>query len=815
MKYEPIRIAKGVRPKKDRPSAQTRSRTADESQGAQPMRQRPGAAGESFQGTVIYVHGIANKPKASVLKCQWDRALFGTGMGQRSRMVYWVNRDRYPDAFPATCNDGDFSEGPQLAQDNDDEALQDDSRRLRMELAEKQARRLLRDSDQTEKGSQATASALTELADSIEANTKLGESQTRKSHPELLLLPNWKRDRLTRMFSKYLLNDVYDYFFDPVKAREIDRAFLSRMSGGGPYVVVGHSLGSVIAYRNLCQSPDFEPDSVRLFVTIGSPMGLQTVQERLKQKLKVQNLTVPDCIQNWVNIADPLDPVAADRELGEDFLTDAKIQDIRVMNLDSPRHPHSATGYLGLQACQQPVRAVVGAAFAQPISSFTVARDLTDQVEDSLTMSSSETSGRSHSPTHPVLIEVNERKGGDLKAAQNRLLQEIEQALGAASLQATNLVLLKRYLAADLTSLQIELLGPILQRESVGRIWSNSEKMSLGSPLAASREDPIQSAAASRIYGADGAGIHWAVLDTGVQSAHPHFETFGNIEAEWDCTHADAVLDSPNANSVDQHGHGTHVAAIIAGTVMRSSSDAQARHGVAPKTRIHSYKVLDDRGRGRDSYIIRALDHIASLNEAASSNVIHGINLSLGGAFDPETYGCGHSPICRELRRLWRQGVLIVVAAGNAGFAELQSSRGSLRANLDLSIGDPANLEEAIAVGSVHLAKPLTYGTSYFSSRGPTADGRQKPDLVAPGERVRSANFAFEYSEEYIELSGTSMAAPHVSGLLAAFLSQRQELLGETERVKSILLANCTDLGRDPYVQGAGLPNLVRMLLAT
>ena len=73
----------------------------------------------------------------------------------------------------------------------------------------------------------------------------------------------------------------------------------------------------------------------------------------------------------------------------------------------------------------------------------------------------------------------------------------------------------------------------------------------------------------------------------------------------------------------------------------------------------------------------------------------------------------------------------------------------------------------------------------------------------------------FEATEDYIELSGTSMAAPHVSGLLAAFLSQRRELIGEPDRVKSLLLASCTDLNRDAYVQGAGLPNLVRMLLAT
>ncbi len=85
----------------------------------------------------------------------------------------------------------------------------------------------------------------------------------------------------------------------------------------------------------------------------------------------------------------------------------------------------------------------------------------------------------------------------------------------------------------------------------------------------------------------------------------------------------------------------------------------------------------------------------------------------------------------------------MVLAAGNEGFAVLQTLDGTVDANMDLSIGDPANLEEAIAVGSIHKQNPHTYGVSYFSSRGPTADGRQKPDLVAPGERILSCRHRF------------------------------------------------------------------------
>ncbi|WP_218932686.1 S8 family peptidase [Roseimaritima multifibrata] len=730
-------------------------------------------------------------------------------MGQRSRMVYWVNRDRYPDPYQSTCNDADYSEGIEL--DYREESLSDDNEASRLAMADRQAKELVSrlGSRIAEDEKPAISDSLLSLAKRID---RCSERQDSSAHAEAIPLPRWARDRITRLFTRYLLNDVHDYFFDREKQREIDETFCNRMIGGGPFIVIGHSLGSVIAYKNLCETEDLDRHDVRLFLTLGSPLGLQEVQDYLKDALRKNDLEKPVCVKNWINMADRLDPVAADPRIANDI--DRSIFDQAIANEDRPRHPHSATGYLRHPDCQEYVRRVVGASFAQPISLFSIARDLTDQIENSLKPSGKH-SAVAGGERHPVLIELIERDDDGMEGAKDRLLVEIEKVIGSESFATIQFTHLRRYLAAELTSLQIECLGPILKCQQSGRIWSNSEKLSLSSGPAIAREDPIQSAAAARVYGADGTNIHWAVLDTGIEPNHPHFQTHDNIVAKWDCTHHGPEIDSVEHDPIDRHGHGTHVAAIIAGSVQLGVDRRTARDGVAPATRLHSYKVLGAGGRGRDSYIIRALDHIASVNDAASRNVIHGVNLSLGGPFDPETYGCGHSPICRELRRLWRQGVLVVVAAGNAGFAELQSSRGSLRANLDLSIGDPANLEEAIAVGSVHLANPLTYGTSFFSSRGPTADGRQKPDVVAPGERVPSANYGYRSGNDYIELSGTSMAAPHVSGLLAAFLSQRRELIGEPDQVKRILLENCTSLKRDPYVQGAGLPNLVRMLLAT
>jgi subtilisin family serine protease len=115
---------------------------------------------------------------------------------------------------------------------------------------------------------------------------------------------------------------------------------------------------------------------------------------------------------------------------------------------------------------------------------------------------------------------------------------------------------------------------------------------------------------------------------------------------------------------------------------------------------------------------------------------------------------------------------------------------------------------------------------SYFSSKGPTGDGRLKPDLVAPGERItscaagqrlkdalKSADAAeIERAAYYVEDSGTSMAAPHVSGAIAAFLSIRREFIGKPHEVKKIFTSTATPLGRERYFEGHGLLDLIRAI---
>jgi subtilisin family serine protease len=204
------------------------------------------------------------------------------------------------------------------------------------------------------------------------------------------------------------------------------------------------------------------------------------------------------------------------------------------------------------------------------------------------------------------------------------------------------------------------------------------------------------------------------------------------------------------------------------------------------------------------------------------------VNLSLGYEFAAEWYACGHSPLCVEVDKLVLSGVVVVVAAGNSGYVTLNPklTQDITKFTADMTINDPGNTERAITVGSTHRHSPHTYGVSYFSSRGPTGDGRRKPDLVAPGERITSAaagkdliavqnQAKVQIDDEtavYIEKSGTSMAAPHVSGAIAAFLSVQREHIGRPEDIKRIFVDSATSLGRDTAFQGSGLVDLLRAL---
>lgn len=361
--------------------------------------------------------------------------------------------------------------------------------------------------------------------------------------------------------------------------------------------------------------------------------------------------------------------------------------------------------------------------------------------------------------------------------------------------------------------------------------------------------------AAQHSFTAMGKDIVWAVMDSGIEALHPHFKKHENIEPD-SPYHADfSGAPAPGRPLVDEYGHGTHVAGIIAGEqstalggdpadmiavsreldaaghpVVRKRAES-AISGMAPMCKLVSLKVLDKFGQGTASNVIAAINHVQIKNGHGRDIKIHGVNLSVGHAFDPKWFACGHSPLCVEVNRLVKSGVVVVIAAGNTGYGTLQVADGTTSdASLDLTINDPGNAEYAITVGSTHREMPHRYGVSYFSSKGPTGDGRCKPDLLAPGEKIISCaarvwkgpdftNSVLVQKEaeddqecRYFETSGTSMAAPHVSGAIAAFLSIRTEFQGEPELVKKIFTSTATDLGRDRYFQGAGLVDLMRAI---
>jgi subtilisin family serine protease len=745
--------------------------------------------------TIVYVHGIGNKPIESILKCQWDHALFGFDAGARTRLAYWVNREYYPLPTDATCTTGDRIE---MEEAPTGRALSVAAHLAQTSL-EEEAAALTTNRRQRE--------ALVQLARAIDREEPATGARGPRAlgvHGYILPLPPALRRWITRKLTRAFMRDVHDYLFVPERRAVMRRSVLERLQpGGGPFVVIGHSQGSMIAFDVLSE---LDPDKfqVPLFVTIGSPLGIAEVQDQLKELLGKRKLTVPRCVWRWFNVCDSADPVAADETLADDYSGGSVLEDLKAINLDSPAHPHSGTGYLRIEAVRGAVRDAVRVDLFQPVAPFVIARNLVRRLENA-----------PRETRHPVLMELVGAAGPakPLADVSDKLVAEIRR-ISRRSDDELRLQRMRRFLAADLTRQETEYLASEFGMRGlmVKRIWRNEAKRALLDTSIAT----IHAGAAHAGYQAFGRDVAWAVLDSGINNAHPHFARYKNIVSEVDCTKRTVT----EGSAPDQNGHGTHVAGIIAGVHEFTPSGTPPRvfSGVAPQAALHIYKVLDADGNGEDAWIIKALDHIAAVNDKAGALVIHGVNLSLGGPFDQSTYGAGHTPLCEELRRLWRQGVLVVLAAGNEGFAVLRTLEGDIDANMDLSIGDPANLEEAIAVGSVHKQNPHTYGVSYFSSRGPTADGRQKPDVVAPGERILSCRHRYParpsaVDDLYIAMSGTSMAAPHVSGALAAFLSVRREFIGETDRVKAHLIANCTDLGREKAHQGAGLPNLVKMLV--
>ena len=436
----------------------------------------------------------------------------------------------------------------------------------------------------------------------------------------------------------------------------------------------------------------------------------------------------------------------------------------------------------------------------------------------------------------------------------------------SSSSDATGLQRLADLPAADIAARLQKLLFAIedakIPAKDQGTIWQISLNRK-AMPALQMSVPAVKGDAARTLFKINCENIRWAVLDSGIDGGHPAFQSppakgkktaqsriikaydFRNIreivnldnanieagserlrELLADCklneTQAiknlqqladDAGNDRPihwelvkdfieiDPASKPTGSHGTHVAGIIGASGTNGEAD-----GMCPDIKLLDFRVLGNTVADTEFAIIAALQFIRYLNERGGHIAVHGANLSLSIKHDVRNFACGRTPICNECERLVNNGVVVVTAAGNRGYQSFETHEGDFESYAAFSITDPGNADGVITVGATHRYRPHTYGVSFFSSRGPTGDGRIKPDIVAPGERIRSCTPGGEWGE----LDGTSMAAPHVSGAAAMLIARYSELIGQPREIKRILCETATDLGREHSFQGNGMLDVLR-----
>jgi serine protease AprX len=333
--------------------------------------------------------------------------------------------------------------------------------------------------------------------------------------------------------------------------------------------------------------------------------------------------------------------------------------------------------------------------------------------------------------------------------------------------------------------------------------------------------------------GLDGAGIGVAVIDSGITSWHDDLTVQPNPYQQGQGVNAPAggqrvakFVDFVNGRTApyDDNGHGSHVSGIILGNGYDTYG---ARAGIAPAATLVSLKVLDDHGGGYISNVIAALDWVVQ-NKAAYN--IRVVNLSVGAAVT-ESYTT--DPLTLAAKRVVDAGVVVVTAAGNLGKNKVTGlpQYGAITA--------PGNAPWVLTVGAYSHQGTVTRiddKMAPYSSRGPTArDFVAKPDVVAtgtgivslavPGSTFYTTKAAYllkgsraSENKQYLSLTGTSMAAPMVTGTVALMLQVNPKLTPNL--VKALIEYTAQNYGYDSMTQGAGFLNtkgaveLARFLVA-
>jgi len=249
------------------------------------------------------------------------------------------------------------------------------------------------------------------------------------------------------------------------------------------------------------------------------------------------------------------------------------------------------------------------------------------------------------------------------------------------------------------------------------------------------------------------------ILDTGIDPNHMDLDG-GKIIAWKDFVNSQTT-------PYDDHGHGTHCASIAAG-----SGDASATYkGVAPGAALVGVKVLNSAGSGSTSTIINGINWVVT-NKATYGIEVLSISIGSTGSSN------GQDALSLACNNAVNAGLVVCVAGGNSGPAKY-------------TISTPAAAANPITVGAMSDCGEKGYFLAYFSSRGPTADGRTKPDVCAPGWNISAAKKGT--TNQYTVMSGTSMATPFIAGTAALMLDANPNLT--PAQVKSYLMSSAQDWG--------------------
>ncbi|MHA1974815.1 MAG: S8 family peptidase, partial [Candidatus Hodarchaeales archaeon] len=282
-----------------------------------------------------------------------------------------------------------------------------------------------------------------------------------------------------------------------------------------------------------------------------------------------------------------------------------------------------------------------------------------------------------------------------------------------------------------------------------------------------------------------GSGVRIAIIDSGIDDTHSDLRNRISYQESFV---KEIYGFSYDEGYSDEHGHGTHVAGIAAGS-------SSSYPGIAPNATLINLKAADMTGHSTGEAFLAALDKAIDLK-------VDIISISLG--FSISSPWGAYDILSKAVDEAVQAGIVVVVAAGNEGDSSDYAT-----------INSPASGREVITVGASNGSSEI----AYFSSHGPSTDFIMDPDVVAPGVRIyaplaegsvlKNAYNAISgvYLSDYISLSGTSMAAPVVSGAVAllkqAFPDARPEVFRAALQESAITIDPV-----DPYIQGNGLINV-------